>query len=102
LSLSKNSTLAELFAFTRNPENDVQVMPVTLSENNDPHAELMIIIQGKSDTAHTIMAGLMQQISDMHDIAEQHEAEKKAKAPDMRVVNKDGTVLDDEPRIILS
>lgn len=101
MSLSKDSTLAELFAFTRNPDNDVQVMPVTLSNNNDPHAELMIIIQGKSDTAHTIMAGLMQQINDMHDISEQAEAAEAAKKPDMRIVHKDGTVLDDESRIIL-
>lgn len=94
MSLSKNSTLTEVFEFIYNPEQDVQVMPVTISKPNDPVAKMMIVIQGKPHTSHVIMANLMTYIQEMYDLAEQKDAEKE-------IVSPSGEILEDEPTIII-
>lgn len=94
MSLTPDSTLKETFDFVYDPDSDVQVLPVTLSKNDDEHARMMILIQGKPNTANVIMANLMTYIQEMHDLAEQKEAEQAIVAPD-------GEPLGDEPRIIV-
>ena len=94
MSLSKDSTLTELFDFIYNPEQDVQVQSVTLSKPGDERAQLMIIIQGKEETSHVIMANLMTAVEEMHQLAEQKAAEKAIVAPN-------GEPLKDEPSIIV-
>jgi len=76
LSLSPDSTLQEVFDFIRTEDHDVQVLPVTLSKKEDKWARMMIIIQGKPNTANHIMANLMTAVQDMFDQAEQHAASK--------------------------
>lgn len=94
MSLSPDSTLKEVFDFIYDADIDVQVMPVTLTKNTDENARMMILIQGKQNTAAVIMANLMTYIQEMHDLAEQKEAEQAIVAPD-------GEPLGDEPKIIL-
>lgn len=95
MSLSKDSTLNEMFAFVRNPDQDVQVLPVTLSAPGADFAQMMIVIQGKANTANVIMANLMTSVQEMYELAEQKAAEQAIVAPD-------GEPLSDEPVIILS
>lgn len=94
MKLTPDSSLKEVFDFIYNHEVDVQVMPVTLSKNTDTTARMMILIQGKHNTASVIMANLMASIQEMHDLATQKEAEQAIIAPD-------GEPLSDEPQIIL-
>lgn len=94
MSLTPDSSLKEVFDFIYDPEIDVQVMPVTLSKNDDENARMMVLIQGKQQTATVIMANLMTYIQEMHDLAEQKAAEQAIVAPD-------GEPLGDEPKIIV-
>ena len=80
------------------PENDVQVLPVTVSGKDDDIARMMILIQGKHDTASTIMANLMAYVEEMHKLASDVEAQKAANGD---IVGTDGKPLEDEPRIEL-
>ena len=93
MSLSKDSTLRELFDHIYDAEIDVQVMPVTLSKSEDDIAQLMILIQGKPKTSHHIMANLMTAIQDMYDLAEQRNA--MPESGKKNIVGTDGEVLDD-------
>ena len=95
MSLTKDSTLKELFDFIYNPDEDVQVLPVTLSAKTDPRARLMIVIQGKALTANVIMANLMTSVQEMYELAEQNRASHAITHPD-------GEPISDEPSIILS
>ncbi len=74
MSLSKKSTLEEIFAEIEMDEPGVQVLPVTVSKPKDPVAHLMIIIQGQPNMAHSILAQLMAQIAEMHESAEKAHA----------------------------
>lgn len=94
MSLSPKSTIEELFDFIRNPEQDVQVLPVTLSKPDDTEARMMIVIQGAPNTSNHIMANLMTAVQEMYDLAEQQAAENAIVAPD-------GEPLSDEPQIIV-
>ena len=97
MSLSKNSTLQEVFDFIRNDEADVQVQAVTLTEATDKHAELMLLIQGKADTAQHIMANLMTAVQDMHDLSEQrHVAPEQEEPQPAVIIGTDGEVLGDD------
>lgn len=93
-TLTAKSSLEEVFDFIRNPEQDVQVLPVTLNKPSDAEARMMILIQGKPDTANVLMANLMTYIQEMYDLAEQQAAANEIVAPD-------GVPLDDEPQIII-
>jgi hypothetical protein len=70
MSLSKDSTIKEVFEFIKNPEVDVQVQTIAISDNLDTCAQYMVLIQGKQKTARVIMANLMATIQEMHDLAE--------------------------------
>jgi hypothetical protein len=96
LSLSKNSTIKELFDYIYNDEVDVQVVPVTISKPDDAMARLMIVVQGTPNTAHHIMATLMTTVQDLHDIAEQ---QKAAEPPAKKLVGADGEVLTDDVKL---
>lgn len=96
MSLSKESTLQEVFDFIRNDEHDVQVVPVTISKVGAEYAQLMILIQGAAATASTIMANLMTAVQEMHDLAAQDAAND---AP--RLVGVDGKLVEDEPKILV-
>ena len=69
--LSEESTLQELFDHIAVSEG-VNVMPVTLKQDEND-TRLMIIIQGRHDTASVILAQLMTLVQDMFDTAEQVE-----------------------------
>lgn len=79
MSLSAKSTLQEVFDFIRTDDHDVQVLPVTLSKPDDEWARMMIIIQGKPNTANHIMANLMTSVQEMFELAEQHAASVDSK-----------------------
>ena len=96
LSLSKDSTLEEVFDFIRSDEHDVQVLPVTLNKPDDKWARMMVIIQGKPNTANHIMANIMTVVQDMFDQAEQHAA---SKAP--KLVGSDGEQLTDDVKVLV-
>ncbi len=96
MSLSKKSTLEEVFEFVKNDEHDVQVIPVTLSKPKDDFARLMILIQGTSATANTIMANLMTAVQEMHDLAAQKDADDAPK-----LVGSDGKLLNDDGPALL-
>lgn len=94
MSLSKDSSLKEVFDYIRDDSIDVHVMPVTLTEKTDENAQMMILIQGKANTAHHIMANLMTAVQDMYDLAEQRNAMPASK--DGTIVGTDGEVLSDD------
>jgi len=95
LSLSKTSTIQELFDYIQNDDHDVQVIPVTISKPSDEVARLMIVIQGAPNTANHIMANLMTSVQDMHDLAEQKESED----PKPAIVGSDGEALTDDVKL---
>ncbi|HEX04857.1 MAG TPA: hypothetical protein ENH10_06835 [Bacteroidetes bacterium] len=97
MSLSKDSTIQEIFNHVYNPDEDVQVVPVTISKKGDDIARLMILIQGKPETSNHIMANLMHQVQEMWDLAEQHSATDASE-----LIGTDGEKLGDDPKAILS
>lgn len=94
MSLSKDSTIGELFEFIKNEEQDVQVVPVTLSKPDDKVARLMILIQGAPNTSNHIMANLMTAVQDMHDLALQQETDGGT-----GIVGTDGEELTDDVQL---
>jgi hypothetical protein len=93
MSLTKDTTLQELFNFVYNPDHDVQVIPVTVSKPSEDVARYMIVIQGKPKTAGMILAALMTQVEDMWARAEQQHAIQKPAVAAKK--------LGDEPQIIV-
>lgn len=81
MSLTKDSTIKEVFEFIKNPDVDVQVQTIAISSNIDICAQYMILIQGKQKTARVIMANLMATIQEMHDLAERTEKTFEGVAP---------------------
>jgi hypothetical protein len=88
--------LEEVFDFIYDPEQDVQVQAVTLAKL-EGRARLMILIQGKPNTAQHIMANLMTNVQDLHDRAEQREA--MPPEDESKIVGTDGEVLSDQPQL---
>lgn len=93
MSLSKDSTLQEVFDHIRTDDGTIRVMPITLTQGAE-EAELMILIQGPAKTAHHIMANLMTAIQDMHDLSEQRNS--MPASTKKNIVGTDGEVLDDD------
>ena len=93
-TLTQQSSLEEVFDYIRNPEQHVQVLPVTLNKPDEDEARMMILIQGAPETANVLMANLMTHIQEMYDLAEQQAATNDIVAPN-------GEPLSDEPQIII-
>ena len=94
MSLSKESSLREVFEHIRTDDNRIRVMPVTLTKNDAEIAELMILIQGPAKTAHHILANLMVAVQDLYDLAEQREA--MPPSDEKNIIGTDGEVLGDD------
>jgi len=72
--LSEDPTLNQVFEFIDLSGGPVQVMPVTIAQDPDD-TRLAVFIRGEHETASIIMAKLMGEIQDLHDMQQQQEAE---------------------------
>ena len=77
--LDEHSTITEVFDFLEVPEGGVQVVPVTISQNQ-VDTRLAIFIRGDHEIASIIMAKLMVEIDDLCDLAEQRAANPPEKS----------------------
>lgn len=73
MSLSKESTLKEVFEFLDTGDEGVQVVPVTIEETADK-AQLAIFINGHRDTASVIYAELIYRLGELSDLEAQSES----------------------------
>lgn len=77
--LSEDPTLSELFEFIKT-EGGVRILPITVKQDEND-TRLLLAIQGEHRTASIIMAQLMTEVSDLHDLSEQEEAGENEQKP---------------------
>jgi hypothetical protein len=75
------------------PETGLRVLPTQIPAPEGKQY-LAILIAGNQDEANVVMANLMSYVQDMHETAEQKQAENE-------IVGSNGEPLEDEPSIIL-
>jgi hypothetical protein len=80
--LTPENTLNEFFEFFDREENAVQVVPVTIKQQEDD-TRLAIFIHGKHEPSSVIMAELMSKIDELFDLQAQAEASRE---PESRII----------------
>ena len=70
MSLTPESTISEVFEFFDTGEGAVQVVPVTIKQQDDD-TRLAIFIKGEHETASVIMAELMSRVEELFDLSQQ-------------------------------
>ena len=83
--LSKDSTLTEVFDFIDMEEGGVNVIPVTV-EQDDHDTRLAIFIRGEHGLASFLMAQLMTEIQNLFDLQQQAEARAMEDGPQIERV----------------
>lgn len=73
--MTPENTLNEFFDFFDRGENAVQVIPVTVKEQEDD-TRLCIFIHGEHQTSSTLFACLMEKVEELYAIAAQMEEEQ--------------------------
>jgi len=74
--LSPENTLNEFFEFFDRGEGAVQVVPITIKQQQDD-TRLAILVRGEHDTASVIFAELMTRIDELFDMQAQVEASRE-------------------------
>jgi len=77
MSLTPENTVTEFFEFFERGENAVQVVPVTIKQQDDD-TRLMILVKGEHDAASVIFAELMTRIDELFDLQAQAEATRES------------------------
>jgi len=80
--LTPENTMNEFFEFFDRGENAVQVVPITVKQQDDD-TRLAIFIHGKHEDASVIMAELMGKIDELFDLQAQAEATRE---PESRII----------------
>lgn len=78
--LTPENTVAEFFGFFDRGENAVQVIPITVKQQEDD-TQLAIFIKGEHEAASVIMASLMMRIDELFELQAQAEAEASESKP---------------------
>lgn len=91
-NLSPDSSIREIFEAVM-PEEGMRVLPTQVPAP-EGKANLAILISGTEEEANVCMANLMAYVTDMHEIAQQAEA-------DSGLVAANGEPVEDEPTIII-
>ena len=81
--MTPENTLNDFFEFFDRGENAVQVVPITVKQQDDD-TRLAIFIAGNHKEASVIMAELMIRIDELFDLQEQ--AEATVNEPDSRII----------------
>lgn len=81
--MTPENTLNDFFEFFDRGENAVQVVPMTVKQQDDD-TRLAIFITGNHKEASVIMAELMTRIDELFDLQEQ--AEATVNEPDSRII----------------
>ena len=84
MKLTPENTMNEIFEYLDRGENAVQVVPMTIKQQEDD-TRLAIIIHGEHQAASVIMAELMTKIDELFDMQAQMEAEVE---PESRIVTR--------------
>ena len=82
--MTPENTLNEFFEFFDRGENAVQVVPITVKQQQDD-TRLAIFIHGKHEESSVIMAELMTRIDELFDLQAQAEATVE---PETRIVTR--------------
>lgn len=91
-TITPDSSLRELFDELRPPEG-MRVVPVSLPAN-EGEANLAILITGKDEDSHVLMANLMSYVNELFAVAEQRTA-------DAKILGTDGEPVDSDPKILV-
>lgn len=75
--MTPENTLNEFFEFFDRGENAVQVVPMTIKQQQDD-TRLAIFIRGEHEAASVIMAELMTKIDELFDMQAQVEASRES------------------------
>ncbi len=76
--LSQNSSLREVFEFVDLPEGQMNIMPITVKQDEED-TRLAIFIRGPHDEASMVMAKLIGDVQDLFDKVEQKAATEEDK-----------------------
>lgn len=82
--MTPENTLNEFFEYFDRGENAVQVVPMTIKQQEDD-TRLAIFIHGKHEDASVIMAELMTKIDELFDLQLQAEASSE---PESRIITR--------------
>jgi len=77
--MTPENTVNEFFEFFDRENNAVQVVPVTIKQQEDD-TRLVIFIHGEHEPASVIMAALMSKIDELFDMQAQVEASREPKS----------------------
>jgi len=80
MKLTPENTLNEFFDFFDREDNAVQVVPITVKQQQDD-TRLAIFIHGEHEAASVIMAELMTRIDELFDLQAQAEAKASEQQP---------------------
>lgn len=79
MSLTPENTLNEFFEFFDRGENAVQVVPITIKQQEDD-TRLCLLVKGNHDAASVIFAEIMTRVDELFDLQAQAEAESEPAA----------------------
>jgi len=79
MSLTPENTVNEFFEFFERGENAVQVVPVTIKQQEDD-TRLAIFVRGNHEAASVIFAELMTRVDELFDMQAQVEASRESES----------------------
>jgi len=82
--LTPENTVNEFFEYFDRGENAVQVVPVTIKQQQDD-TRLAVFVKGEHDAASVIFAEIMTRIDELFDLQAQAEAQRE---PESRIVTR--------------
>lgn len=80
MKLTPENTLTEFFEYFDRGENAVQVVPITIKQQDDD-SRMVILVRGKHDMASVIFAELMTRVDELFDMQAQMEAQQRESEP---------------------
>ena len=79
MSLTPENTVNEFFEFFERGENAVQVVPITIKQQEDD-TRLAIFVRGNHEAASVIFAELMTRVDELFDMQAQVEASRESES----------------------
>lgn len=82
--LTPENTVNEFFEFFKRGDAEVQVVPITIKEQEDD-TRLLLLVKGSHEGASTIFAEVMLRVGELFDLQRQAEA---AVEPESRIITR--------------